>query len=77
MLFDGEFKDNVRNGFGKYTWPGDKGSYEGPYKDGVRETNGDNGTMIWKLDNGSQHTYQGQWKNGQCTKGTLDGQPVD
>ena len=34
MLFDGMFKDNVRNGQGKYTWPDDKGSYEGPYVDG-------------------------------------------
>ncbi|KAH3732853.1 morn repeat protein [Pelomyxa schiedti] len=55
-VYEGEFKNDIRDGKGTYKWrEGD--SYEGDWKDGVRD-----GYGVYKRATGS--TYEGHWKNG-------------
>ena len=52
-LYEGYWKDRMRNGKGRYIWAnGDV--YEGSYKDGLRHGKG---TNIWS----DGHTYIGNW----------------
>ena len=50
----------------------------GLYHEGLRHTgpDGPDATMIWRQGE-NMHKYVGKFEYGQCTIGTLDGQPVD
>ena len=76
--FQGAFQNNVRNGAGVYKWPNNQGTYTGNFINGMRDTTGTEapGKMVWNTDE-QEHVYEGQWKNGQCTVGLLDGNQVD
>lgn len=39
--FQGIFKDNLREGEGKYVWPNNQGEYVGTFKNGLRHTGPD------------------------------------
>lgn len=36
--FEGNFTNNVRNGYGVYKWPGNQGTYRGNFVNGMRDT---------------------------------------
>ena len=55
-VYEGEWKDDIRNGYGKMTWPGGR-VYEGQLQKSIR--NGI-GKMTWP--DGS--VYEGEWKDG-------------
>ena len=55
--YEGEFKDNKRNGKGVYYWPSGA-RYEGEFKDG--QENG-KGVHYWP----DGHRYEGEFKDGQ------------
>eukprot|EP01097_Dermamoeba_algensis_P010240 TRINITY_DN7480_c0_g1_i2.p1 TRINITY_DN7480_c0_g1~~TRINITY_DN7480_c0_g1_i2.p1 ORF type:complete len:226 (-),score=23.72 TRINITY_DN7480_c0_g1_i2:203-880(-) len=52
-IYVGEWKDDKRNGFGEFTWPGGD-SYSGRWKDSKRHGNG---TYKWA----DGRVYQGEW----------------
>ena len=68
-VYEGDFKNNVREGQGTYTWPDDQGIYTGPWVQGRRT--GEDGKMIWKENGQETDTFVGSWKDGAIIKGTL------
>ena len=76
--FKGMFKDNIRHGEGTYVWPNSQGEYKGMYQNGLRHTgeDGADAKMVWRIGE-QEHVYLGKFEQGQCTKGTLDGNKVD
>ena len=75
LIFEGNFRDGIRQGIGKYIWPG-QGEYEGPYMNGIRQTSNEQpkGKMVWHMSQ-KQHVFEGTFdENGQCASGLLDNQ---
>jgi len=56
--YEGEFKNGLPDGQGRYTW-GNKSVFEGKYVKGLREGKG---TMIFKKEGGQDSTIEGYWK---------------
>ena len=56
-MYEGDFKENSRHGFGKYTLP-DGSSYDGEWRDNVPTGRG-----IFRWTDGS--VFSGQWKDGK------------
>ena len=63
-VYDGEFRDNIQNGYGVFHWP-DGTIYEGPWRDGKRH--GAHGILV--ASDGFR--YEGSWVNN-----TMEGRGV-
>lgn len=57
-IYEGDFKNGVPDGTGKYTWS-NKNVFEGKYVKGLREGKG---TMTFKKESGQDSVVEGFWK---------------
>ena len=78
LSYEGKLRYGKPHGQGTYKW--ENGSeYRGTFKDGQRDTteSGQKAKMVWANAGGQSKTFEGQFVNGQCTEGQLDGNPVN